>query len=39
MGLPINKEVPNQKEVAEKIRTGEQNNQYNIQSYSNSGHI
>ena len=36
MGLPINKEVPNQKEVMEKIRTGEQNNQYNIQSYSNS---
>ena len=36
MGLPISKEVPNQKEVMEKIRTGEQTNEYNIQSYSNS---
>lgn len=36
MGLPVTKEVPNQKEVMERIRTGEQNNQYNIQSYSNS---
>ena len=36
MGLPINKEVPNQKEVMEKIKTGEQANEYNIQSYSNT---
>ena len=36
MGLPINKEVPNQKEVMEKIKTGEQADQYNIQSYSNT---